>query len=140
MQAFHDQTALIREMRKIWGTDETRVGKADRSLVSKWENEMGFSREMILATAPFAAEAKQPMVYLDKILANYKEKGINTPEEARREHEKSKTAGPSRARGKTVSAQDYDQRDYQNVQNQIMEAQRKRLEDRMKKNGGESDA
>lgn len=140
VQAFHDQTALIREMRKIWGTDETRVGKADRSLVSKWENEMGFSRETILATAPFAAEAKQPMAYLDKILADYKEKGISTPEEARREHEKSKTAGPSKAKGKTVSAQDYDQRDYNDVQNMIMEAQRKRLEERMRKNGGESDA
>ena len=101
---------------------------------------MGFSRETILATAPFAAEAKQPMAYLDKILADYKEKGISTPEEARREHEKSKTAGPSKAKGKTVSAQDYDQRDYNDVQNQIMEAQRKRLEERMRKNGGESDA
>ena len=139
VRSFHDQTALIRELRHIWGTDESRAGKTDRSLVSKWQGEYGFSRDMILFTARYASEAKSPMSYLDRILTNYHDQGIRTPQEAEKDRENGKTV-PSGNRAKTVSAQQYEQRDYQGIQDQMMQAQRKRIEDRLRENGGETDA
>ena len=88
VSAFHDQTALIRELRGIWGTDAGKAGKADRSLVSKWEKEFGFGRDIILMTAAYAAEARQPMAYLDRILTEYHDKGIRTPEQIKKERTK----------------------------------------------------
>jgi DNA replication protein DnaD len=140
VKAFHDQTALIRELRKIWGTNENRIGKTDRSLVSKWESEFGFSKEAILAAAPFASEAKMPMAYLDRILTDDHQKGITDPETIRKEHGKAKTAVKAGGKTKTVSAQEYDQRDYTDVQQKLMDEQRKRFEERLRRNGGKSDA
>ncbi len=139
VQSFHDQTALIRELRKIWGTDENRIGKTDRSLLSKWENEMGFGREMILAAAVYAAEAKQPMAYLDKILTDYKDKGIRTPEEAKQDHQGRKGTNASRS-GKVLPAQDFAQRDYSGVQDEMMKSLAKEMEAFKHENGGKSDA
>ena len=139
VQSFHDQTALIRELRKIWGTDENRIGKTDRSLLSKWENEMGFGREMILAAAVYAAEAKQPMAYLDKILTDYKDKGIRTPEEAKQDHQGRKGTNASRS-GKVLPAQDFAQRDYSCVQDEMMKSLAKEMEAFKHENGGKSDA
>ena len=139
VQAFHDQTALIRELRGIWGTDESRAGKADRSLISKWENELGFSRDMILFAASYAAEAKQPMAYLDKILTGYSEKGIRTTEEARREHESAKP-GSARQTGRILPAQDFTQRDYSNVPGEMMEDLAKKMRAFTQENGGQPDA
>ena len=140
IKAFHDQTALIRELRKIWGTNEDRIGKTDRSLVLKWENELGFSKEAILTAAPFASEAKMPMAYLDRILTEDYQKGIMTPEAIRNEHEKTKTTVKPGGKVKTVYAQDYAQRDYTDVQKKLMDEQRKRFEERLRRNGGKSDA
>ena len=139
VQAFHDQNALIRELRKIWGADERKAGKADRSLVSRWENELGFSRELILAAAPYAAEAKQPMAYLDKILADYREKGITTPEAARKEHEKAKP-DTRKNTGKVLPAQNFEQRDYSDVPDEMMKDLAREMEAFRQENGGKSDA
>ena len=140
---FHDQTELIRELRNLWGLDSSRVGKTDRSLVSKWEKELGFSREMILAAAAYASDAKTPTTYLDRILMDYREKGINTPEQAEKERKQYRTAG-SKTAGKPVRAvvaQQYEQRDYHGVQEQMMEEQSREIEEKLrKKNGGKPDA
>ena len=138
VQAFHDQTALIRELRRIWGTDESRVGKNDRSLVSKWEKEYGFDRQMIIAAARYAAEAKSPMSYLDKILTDYHEKGITTPEQA--EQERKQAGGGSRKTGRILPAQDFEQRDYSEVQDEMMKDLARDMQAFKQKNGGKSDA
>ena len=140
VKAFHEQTALIRELRKLWGTDESRVGKTDRSLVYKWENELGFSRETILAAASYASEARQPMAYLDRILNEYKEKGIFTPEQVRLERGQKKNAASGTVKRNKVSAQEYEQRDYGDVQEQMMEEQNRRILERLHADGGSSDA
>ena len=143
VQSFHAQTELIRELRTLWGTDTSRIGQNDRTLVAKWEKEMGFSRQMILAAAPAAAEAKAPMAYLDSILAAYREKGITTPEEAEkaRKQYRADAGKPAAGAGKTVTAQQYDQRDYQGVQEKLMEQQSREIEEKLRrKNGGKPDA
>lgn len=139
VQAFHDQTALIKELRSIWGTDEARIGKADRSLVSKWEHEYGFSREMILAVAKYAAEAKQPMAYLDRILTDYRNKGIFTPEQAEKERKETKPDGKKKT-GRMVLAQDFTQRSYDDVPEEMMDELAQEMKAFKQKNGGESDA
>ena len=141
IDAFHEQTALIRELRGIWGSDPSRIGKTDRSLVRKWEQEMGFSKDMILSAAAYAAEAKNPMAYLDKILSSYEAKGIKTPEAAAKER---KNGGlkdrKSTQSGKTVIAQQYSQRDYRDVQEQMMNRQQKEILEFLNRNGGKPDA
>ena len=145
IQDFHSQTDLIRELRSIWGTDISRAGKTDRGLVSKWEKELGFSREMILATAKYASEAKAPMTYLDKILTDYRKDGITTPEEAekeRKQHRAERTAGTADGKpARTVIAQQYEQRDYSQTQDELIAQQDKDMEEYMRnENGGKSDA
>ena len=139
VQAFHDQTTLIRQLKRIWGTDEGRIGKTDRSLVLKWENDMGISREAILAAAQYAAEAKQPMAYLDKILSDYQEKGINTPEQIRLEHEKYKSINKGK-NGKVLPGQNFPQRSYDNVPEEMRNELEMEVRAFMKENGGEPDA
>ena len=139
VKAFHEQTALLRELRQTWGTDENRIGKTDRSLIAKWENEYGFSRELILAAAPYAAEAKQPMAYLDKILEGYHNKGITTPAQAKKEHESGAGKGQART-GKVLPAQDFAQRDYSGVEDEMIRDLAKEMEAYKRGNGGKSDA
>ena len=143
IQQFHEQTALIREIRKVWGADERRISTTDRSLVSKWQNELGFSPEMILQTAQFASEAKMPMAYLDSILTGYQQKGIFTPEAALAEHRTQKKTGGKENNGsgtRQVSAQQYEQRDYRGVMEEMMEEQNREMEEYLRRNGGQSNA
>ena len=139
VNTFHEQTVLIRKLKNLWGTDETRIGKTDRGLIAKWTNEFGFSPEAITAAAPYAAEAKQPMTYLDKILSDYSGEGILTPEQIRQAHEKYKAGNKGKAQ-KIMPAQNFPQRSYQDVQEQMMQDLEKEVQSFMEENGGESDA
>jgi len=140
VQAFHNQTDLIRELRSVWGMNVSRISKTDRSFIARWEKEMGFSPEMIMAAAPLASDANIPMIYLDSILKGYKEKGITTPEQAAKERKQYRTAGKAKPT-KTVSAQQYDQRDYSGVQDELLAQQDKEMEEYLlKENGGKPDA
>ena len=139
VQTFHDQTSLIRQLKKIWGTDETRVGKADRSLVLKWENEWSILPETILAAAPYAAEAKLPMAYLDSILTDYRNRGITTPDQVRQEHEKNRNSSRKKTE-KIPASQNFEQRNYDDVPEEMKQALAKEVKAFMKENGGESDA
>ena len=94
---------------------------------------------MILAAAKYASEAKQPMAYLDRILTDYRDKGISTPEQAEREHEKLKTAGKKKD-SRVLPAQDFQQRDYSGVQDEMMGELAQDMEAFKKENGGDSDA
>ena len=139
VKTFHEQTTLIRKLKSIWGTDEGRIGKTDRSLISKWKNEFGFSTEAITAAASYAAEAKQPMTYLDKILSDDHEKGIMTPEQIKKAHEQFKVSSRTKVQ-KVLPGQNFPQRSYQNVQEEMMQDLEKEVQAFMKENGGESDA
>ena len=140
VQAFHRQTDLVHELRSIWGMNVSRVTKTDRDFLTRWEKEMGFSREMILDTASLASNARIPMIYLDSILKTYRDKGITTPEEAAKEREQFQNAGKAKP-AKTVIAQQYDQRDYSHVQEELIAQQDREMEEYLlRENGGEPDA
>ena len=136
IQAFHDQTALLKELHRIWGTDENKIGRGEREMALRWEKELGFPREMILQTAPLAAEARAPLSYLDKILTEYAEKGIRTPEAAAKERADRAARGegkPTSPAGKGNAQNSYQQRDYSGEQDEAMRQF-------IRMNGGDPDA
>ena len=134
LEAFHEQTMLLKELQTLWGTGDTSRSRIRRDILTRWTTEWGMSRELILKAAEFAATAKDPMGYLNGILAAYREKGIRTPEEAEKDHQSGKPAsGKEKAVKKTVTAQQYTQRDYSNKEEEVM----KRF---LEQNGGEDDA
>ena len=111
---FHRQNELLKRLREKWNAGEPRIGETSRKMAARWEKELGFSEEMILKAAEYASEAKAPMAYLDKILTSFHEKGIQTPEEAEREQQRMRREQPEQAQGpRTVGAQQYTQRDYE---------------------------
>ena len=140
VKTFHDQTSLIRELHQIWGMDGRRIGQTDRSLISKWENELSFGRDMILAAASLASDANAPMSYLNGILTDCRSKGIDTPEALKREQVRRKTADGKKKPGHTVLAQQYDQRDYSGVQDEMMEELGREMDAYRTENGGKPDA
>lgn len=83
VQDFHEQTKFILQLRSNWGINTNHISKIDRATLTRWEKEMGMSRELILFAAQLAssAEIKNHMTYLGKILENFNEKGIRTPED-----------------------------------------------------------
>ena len=103
-----EQDQFIRSLQEQWGM-KARVSAADRSLLDRWEQEWGFSRELIRGCADWASGAERPMAYLDAVLRGLREKGIRTPEEAERQREK---LPPAARQIRPVSAQQYHQREY----------------------------
>lgn len=117
INTFHAQNELIREMKKMWGTDE-RVGETDRKMLTVWEQEFGMGPELILVAAASASEAKKPMVYLDRILHDCATHGIRTVEAFRNgtyAHQPNDKCARE-AGNRKVTAQQYEQRDYSDVQ------------------------
>ena len=84
------------------------------------------------------------MSYLGTILERYHEKGIRTPEEAEKERaehrNKSEPAEGAAGRKRGVTAQQYSQRNYEKVQDELIEEQNREMEEFLRRNGGSSDA
>ena len=93
---------------------------------------------MISLAADAAFEAKKPISYMDRLLTNWSEKGIRTPEAAKQELKKAGAGDLQKAGkfgGKTVPAQQYAQRDYEGEQEDAMRRMLSGV-----RNGGESHA
>ncbi len=111
---FRAQSALLLDMRHKWGLN-SRMGEKDRALLNTWEKELGFTPEMILHTADYAAGSEKPMAYLDTILRDYAARNIRTTEAAERDRQarrEAAAAGEQRKKDDLLPAQRYTQRDY----------------------------
>lgn len=100
---------------------DIKPNAADRNLAKKWQEEFHYDMGFIFACATWAVGKDKPMAYLDKLITGFHQKGVTTPTEAAREHEKylqslqDKPAAPAAApvRGpKVVEQQQYTQREY----------------------------
>lgn len=124
IRAFHEKEEFLRSLRQKWTVQDAEIGQKTLQLLDKWENEMGFSREMISIAADLAFEVKKPVAYMDKTLGYWAEKGIWTPADVQKDleahREKYAASGP-KGTGKTVAAQQYTQRDYTGEQEAAME-------------------
>ena len=124
IQIFHDKEAFLQQIRSRWGNRESDTGERNLELLSRWEDTLNMSREMILKAADYAAEAKRPMAYMDTLMSRYSEKGIRTPEQAEADRlafsAQYKTMEKA-ATEKKVPAQQYEQRDYSGAQEEAIE-------------------
>ena len=124
IRAFHEKEEFLRSLRQKWTVQDAEIGQKTLQLLDKWENEMGFSREMISKAADLAFEVKKPVAYMDKTLGYWAEKGIRTPADVQKDRETHRdkyTASGLKGIGKTVAAQQYTQRDYTGEQEAAME-------------------
>ena len=114
ISTFHEKEEFLKALRQKWAGQDADIGKKTLQMLDKWESSMGFSREMICLAADAAYEAKKPIAYMDKLLTNWNEQGIRTPE-AVKENRKNSGEQPEtfrKASGKNIPAQQYAQRDY----------------------------
>ena len=83
---------------------EGRAGEADLLRLQGWLGE-GHSQELIVEAASQARSARQKMNYIQKVLSNWKKKGITSVQAAR----EAEPAAPEKKRGRKLAFQDYDQ-------------------------------
>ena len=124
---FREQSRLLAELYEGWGL-RGRGTAADRSLTDKWEQELGFSGELIRYAATFAAGKEAPMAYLDSILRSYAEKGIRTREAMEEDHKAHVEAVSREGAGKRQNAggtpnlaQQFTQRTYKDETNELIQ-------------------
>ena len=122
IEAFHEKEEFIKTLRQKWAGRETDIGQKTLQMLEKWENGMGFSREMISLAAEEAYEAKKPISYMDKLLQSWAEKGIKTAEAAKKEQKAHEEQSGSLRKNpaKNVAAQQYAQRDYEDEQDEAV--------------------
>ena len=73
-----------REMvKRIIGAGQRALSKSESSIIDSWENKYGFSEQLIsLAYEKTVAKINKPQVaYMSKILINWHENGLQTPEQ-----------------------------------------------------------
>ena len=100
------QNAALREIFEACG-HAARPTDADRALYQKWQG-FGYDQELILCAAEQARAAQgSKTAYLDKVLEAWHEAGITDVSQARARKKPEGKRG-----GKTVSAQQYAQRQY----------------------------
>jgi Replication initiation and membrane attachment protein (DnaB). len=106
---FNAQNAFLQDMYTLWGR-KGRPTASDRTLLTRWREEYGFSDEALCMVAPHAEHTEKPMAYMEAILKKLQEKGITNANEVLQSLTASKKQPP--AKGKTVSHQEYTQREY----------------------------
>lgn len=113
IETFNAQSDLMRRLGEIWGK-KVPGGQKNRALADAWLNSLGFSPEMILHCAAWASDAEKAMPYLDSLLRAMHQQGIMTPSAADAAHAQwRQSQGREKpAAGRTVNAQQYEQRDY----------------------------
>lgn len=112
LRTVREQNDFLQELYELWRLD-IRPNGADRALVAKWLREWGLSESFIVCCAAWAQGAEKPMLYLNKLLDAYRQKGITTPEAAVAEHyAHTQQASQTRPQGKVVREQQYTQREY----------------------------
>lgn len=109
--------ALVREenlaLRELFERSghEARPTAADRAQYETWKS-WGYDRELLLLAAEQSRVAQgSKMAYMAKVLEMWHEAGITDISQARA-RKRPDNAGPARSQGKTVTAQQYTQRDY----------------------------
>ena len=124
IESFHDKESFLQQIRGRWNNRESDAGEHSLELLSRSEDTLGISREVIMKAADYAAEARRPMAYMDAMMTRYAEKGIRTPEQAEADHRE--YAAQYRSMEKTAAerknpAQQYEQRNYDGVQEAAIE-------------------
>ena len=120
LKAVQKTDKSLRALFILSGQDDQRCTQNNRELLRKWREDWHFSDSMLDLAASYAKNAERSMQYIDKLLANWRDKDISTVAEAEAEHARfSEAAGGKRAAAKSgagikrVIEQQYEQREYQ---------------------------
>ena len=121
IEAFNAQGELLRSLGEVWGK-RIPGSQKNRELVDRWQNSLHLDREMILHCAAWASDAEKAMPYLDRLLSALQQQGVTTPAAADAAHEawRQSRSGEGKTPGRTVSAQQYEQRDYSQEEPEAM--------------------
>lgn len=121
---FREKEEFLKSIRSRWSSRETDTGGRHMEMLTRWEEELGMSRELIMKAANYAADTRRPMAYLDALMNRYAEKGIRTPEaaEADRAAFASQYREMAQRAGQKLPAQQYSQRDYSGDQQAAIES------------------
>ena len=118
MKQVDDANDFLQMIYEVMGV-HARPNAADRKLAKKWLEEYAFDMGFVTQCAAWAVGKEKPMLYLDAVLGNFREKNITTIEAAMKErenHQQSLAKQPVQnapVRGpKTVEQQNYTQREY----------------------------
>lgn len=123
----------LRELADITGMSIGR-NKANRDLLTRWQQEWRMPRELISLAAEFAHGKERPMGYISQLISSWHEAGISTIEEARAEQERRisqpKSAALAASAPKRVIEQQYAQRtydpnDYDQIPEDLLEEMKK---------------
>lgn len=80
------------ELKKLFGITDRNFSKTEEALINQWHDGYGMGLEMIALAYEYCIMAigKLGFRYMDKIIRNWHKAGINTIEEAERDHEEFK--------------------------------------------------
>ena len=115
MRQVDDQNEYLSMLYELLGVN-ARPNAADRRLLAKWQEELGYDIGFISQVASWAQGKDKPMAYLNVMLTRFREKGVGDIDAARAERENFAKAVPQAEKpvrpGKTVEQQNYTQREY----------------------------
>ncbi|MBR3430284.1 MAG: DnaD domain protein [Clostridia bacterium] len=134
IDAFHEKEEYLKKLRMKWAGKDAEIGQKALQLLDKWENTLGFSREMISLAADLSFEARKPASYMDKLLTEWAAQGIRTPEDQEKSRKEQHSGGKEKTNARGVAAQQYTQRDYAGEQEEAMQRMIASM------NGGDEDA
>lgn len=131
MKQVDDANDFLLMIYEVMGV-QARPNAADRRLAKKWLETYAFDMGFVTQCAAWAVGKEKPMLYLDAVLGNFREKGITTIEAAQQERENhqqsfaAKQPAQAPARGpKTVEQQQYTQREYAHTEDAMDAMMRK---------------
>lgn len=81
-----ERNQFLRQVFEKASVDKQRPSENDRNTLSRWENEYGMSRDLILLAAEYASGRPSPMDAMNIILKEWAAKGIHNADAARAEH------------------------------------------------------
>ncbi len=119
LQTVQRQNALLKALYQSAGR-EAAPRLSDRELLQKWQQDWGFGEPLLQAAAALAKNTDKPLLFMDKVLAAWRDKGITTLAQAQAEnagHQEAAAAARSGAGSKSpgpkqVIEQQYQQRAY----------------------------
>lgn len=112
IKRIEEENKLAYRLRRLFGVGDRAFTKKEKGFFEKWSNQWSMSFELIVAAYEITVDrlGKVELSYMSRILSDWHEKGITTPEEAEKLSEDYRSKAPYREkyREKTEEASSFD--------------------------------
>lgn len=98
VQRYRKTAAKHKVIISYLGLKKPQLTGAEQALLDRWSDEWGFSNEVIMKACDLAAGSHNPLQYVNKVLENWKERGVRTvadAEQSEAEHKRRSVAAAS---------------------------------------------